>query len=102
MQFVGATSQHNCPEGFRHHRTRGAIMTRPWEDQQWVEPYRAAVLEMNPAKVATRISAAKSAIKARIAEIESHPDKHELDALQDALRVLFLLDKQEPCGGKAS
>jgi hypothetical protein len=57
---------------------------------------------MNLTKVGARISAAKSAIKARIAEIESLPDRQELDALQDALRVLFLLDKQEPGCEKAS
>jgi len=72
-----------------------ATVSRPWERHHWVEPYRAAVLEMTSTKVAARISAAKSAIKARLADTKAPPDKQELDALQDALRVLFLLNKEE-------
>lgn len=77
-------------------------MTRPWEQQQWAAPYRAALLEMNPNKVMARISDAASAIKARIGNMKSPPDKQELRALQDALRVLRLLEKQEPRNGMAS
>jgi len=50
---------------------------------------------MTSTKVAARISAAKSAIKARLADTKAPPDKQELDALQDALCVLFLLNKEE-------
>ena len=75
---------------------------RHWEEQAWVEPYQAAVLEMNPTKMAARIGVAESAIKARIADISSPPAEEELIALKDALRVLRLLEKQEPDGGMAS
>jgi len=72
-----------------------STVSRPWEHHHWVEPYRAAVLERTSTKVAARISAAESAIKARLADTKLPPDKQELDALQDALRVLFLLNKEE-------
>jgi hypothetical protein len=72
------------------------LMARAWEHHEWIEPYRAAVLEMNPNKVAARIAAAESAIKARIVAVKSAGNNQELRALQDALRVLRLLEKQEP------
>jgi hypothetical protein len=71
-------------------------MARAWEHHEWIEPYRAAVLEINPNKMADRIAAAESAIKARIAAVKSVVNNQELQALQDALRVLRLLEKQEP------
>ena len=75
-------------------------MPRPWDGQQWVLPYRAAVFETNLAELAARVSTAESAIKARIADTKSPPDEQELDALQDALRILFMLDKGD--SGEAS
>ena len=77
-------------------------MTKHWEQQEWAEPYRAAVLERNPSKVAARISTAESAIAARIVDTNSPPAKDELIALKDALRVLRLLHRQEPSSGLAS
>lgn len=43
-------------------------MTRPWEHQPWAEPYRAAVLELDTAKLSGRIEIARKAIGLRIAE----------------------------------
>lgn len=77
-------------------------MAKHWEQQEWVEPYRAAVLQTNPTKVAARIGAAESAIAARIADTNLPPAKDELIALKDALRVLRLLHKQEPSSEMAS
>jgi hypothetical protein len=83
-------------------RIANPTMTRHWEQRGWVEHYNAAVLEMNPTKMAARIGIAESAIKARIADISSDPAEEELIALKDALRVLRLLEKQEPGSGLAS
>ena len=77
-------------------------MPKSWEHQGWIEPYRLAVLEMNPKKVAARITAAQSAIKARIADMKAVPNEQELHALQDALRVLRLLEKQDSFSGLPS
>jgi len=74
-------------------------MTRPWEHQPWNEPYQNAVLELDSAKLCGRIEVARKAINLRIAELWCSPsdrtgDMGELEALQDALNVLRLLENE--------
>ena len=73
-------------------------MSRPWERQPWADPYRAAILEFDTARLSTRVEVARKAIDLRIAELwcTRQKDTGEMDALQDALHVLRLLEKHEP------
>ena len=44
--------------------------TESWEQQTWVTPYRTAIVELEQSKLPERIETAKSAINARIEELE--------------------------------
>jgi hypothetical protein len=74
-------------------------MLEPWEKEPWAEPYQAAIRESDRIKISNRIEVARKAINLRIAELwcsstRRHNNKPELGALQDALNVLRLLEKQ--------
>ena len=56
----------------------------------WQEPYRAAIIEINPKLLRPKIVAAEQAAKLRLKQLEtSH--HHELLALADALKALKIL-----------
>jgi len=73
-------------------------MSRPWERQPWAEPYHAAILESDENRLFSQIEVARKAIDLRIAELwcTRQKDTVEMDALQNALNVLRLLEKHEP------
>jgi len=74
-------------------------MTRAWERRQpWSQAYRAAIHELDRTQLSSRIEAARKAIDLRIAELwcSRAEDMSELDTLQDALKILRLLEEQEP------
>jgi hypothetical protein len=61
----------------------------PWEGQPWLDLYRGALFELNPAELFIRIYAAEAAIKERISELKSSEgDNQELLALDRALCVM--------------
>lgn len=69
-------------------------MAKGAEPQSWAESYRQAVMESNPHAVPVRIQIAKSAIRARFAELKDAEDgRHEIASLNGALKVLHLLEK---------
>jgi len=58
----------------------------------WQEPYRAAVIEINPTLLKLKIAAAEQAAKLRFKQLENGTDHHhELIALTDALTALKIL-----------
>jgi hypothetical protein len=62
--------------------------------KSWTESYRQAVMESNPRAVAARIQIAKSAIRARFAELRDSKDStHEMASLNGAMKVLHLLER---------
>ena len=66
--------------------------TESWEQQTWVTPYRTAIVELEQSKLPERIETAKSAINARIEELEDSPNnRREQRALLDALDMLRIL-----------
>jgi hypothetical protein len=67
-------------------------MKRPWDHQPWVEPYRLALLETNLDELSQRIQVAKTAIGARIGELEDSKNyTRELHELNNALKVLRVM-----------
>ena len=55
----------------------------------WQEPYRAAIIEINPKLLRPKIVAAEQAAKLRLKQLETSTDHHrELLALTDALTAL--------------
>jgi len=58
----------------------------------WQEPYRAAVIEINPKLFKHKISTAQQAAMLRLKQLENSADHHhELIALTDALTALKIL-----------
>ena len=58
----------------------------------WQEPYRAAVIEINPTLLKLKIAAAEQAAKLRLKQLETSTDHHhELIAVTDALTALKIL-----------
>jgi hypothetical protein len=58
----------------------------------WQEPYRAAVIEINPKLLKHKVAAAEQAAILRLKELQNVPDHHhELAALTDALTALKIL-----------
>jgi hypothetical protein len=63
--------------------------------QDWVELYRGALMELDRAKLPQKIEAANAAIQQRINELLMSKDGHqEYSALEDALRNLRSLRRQ--------
>jgi hypothetical protein len=72
------------------------VMTRPWERHPWANVYRIALLEVNPDQMPARIRVAKSVIRTRVAEVgKSQRHEPELKALEDALKVLRILEEYQ-------
>lgn len=70
-------------------------MTRRWEHQAWADPYRRAILELNPTRLPARIHTARFAVWARIGSLKGSADhKRELESLYEALKVLHLLERE--------
>ena len=58
----------------------------------WQEPYRAAVIEINPKLLKQKIAGAQQAAILRLKQLEHSADHHhELTALTDALTALKIL-----------
>src|SRR5580698_6692448 len=68
-----------------------------YEKEKWVELYRAALLELQHAKMAGRIGDARTAIAARIEALCGLPVLHaaERQALSDALCSLRTLEQKD-------
>lgn len=66
-------------------------------NEQWVELYRAALMELERAKLAGRIGDARTEIAARIDKLRNFPGLHaeERQALEDALSGLRSLEREE-------
>jgi hypothetical protein len=58
----------------------------------WQEPYRAAVIEINPKLLKQKIASAQQAVKLRLKQMENIAGHHhEVIALTDALTALKML-----------
>jgi hypothetical protein len=68
-----------------------------YEKEKWVELYRAALLELQHAKMAGRIGDARTAIAARVEALCGLPGLHaaERQALGDALSSLRTLERED-------
>jgi hypothetical protein len=68
----------------------GAVMSpqAPSRDSRWQRFYDAALVELNPEKLARRVAMARKAIHARIVELRNTGEADELWGLMDALRIL--------------
>ena len=63
--------------------------------EEWLELYRGALMELDRAKLPQKIDAAKAAIQLRIQQLLASKDGHqEYSALEDALRNLRSLRRQ--------
>jgi hypothetical protein len=63
----------------------------------WVEPYQAAVLELDVARLPGRIKLAQKIIRKRMAELKDHANNHrERLAMLDALQALNDLRRLNP------
>jgi len=63
----------------------------------WIEPYQAAVLELDSAKLHGRIDSAQKIIHQRMAELKDHANNHrERQAMLDALQSLNDLRRLNP------
>jgi hypothetical protein len=72
----------------------GASMNVTWENQPWAEAYRLAVLGIDRNLRAARMREAKTLIHARTQELTgSQEGQHELTALNDALVILRVWEK---------
>jgi hypothetical protein len=72
----------------------GRVMNVTWENQPWAEAYRLAVLGVDRNLRAARIRKAKKVMHARIEELTgSQEGQHELTALNDALVILRVWEK---------
>ena len=69
-------------------------MNVTWENQPWAEAYRLAVLGMDRNLRGARIREAKKLMQARIEALSgSQAGQHELTALNDALVILRVWEK---------
>jgi len=66
---------------------------QPWEQQPWVQSYEHAILELDTNQITQKIQVAEAAISARLVELKKCTDSQEPNALQNALRVLQLMEK---------
>jgi hypothetical protein len=68
-----------------------------YENEEWVALYRAAILELEHAKISDRINATRTAVLARIEKLQNIPGLHsyERQALADALSGLRVLQDEE-------
>lgn len=68
-----------------------------YDKEYWVELYRAALVELEHAKMAGRIGDARTEIAARIEKLRTLPGLHaaEQQALQDALSGLRSLERED-------
>jgi hypothetical protein len=68
-----------------------------FEKEDWVSLYQSALIELEQAKLAGRINAAQKAIVARAEQLQNLPGLHaeELQAIDDALRSLRFLEREE-------
>jgi hypothetical protein len=56
----------------------------------WLEPYQAAVLELDSSRLPGRIESARQVIQQRMAELTDHANHHrERHAMLDALQTLL-------------
>ena len=72
-------------------------MNDEYQNENWVDLYRAAMVELEHAKMSGRIDTARTEIIARIEKLHSMPGLHidERQALQDALSGLRALAEEE-------
>ena len=68
-----------------------------YDKEKWVELYRAALLELEHAKMTGRIGNARTEIAARIEKLHDIPGLHakERQAIEDALNSLRSLEREE-------
>ena len=75
-------------------------MPEPWKSQPWVEAYDLAILELDLAKLPSRIEAAESVIELRVAELSERMNLlgrlPEMESIIRALQVLHLLAEHGP------
>lgn len=68
-----------------------------YDNENWMELYKSALVELEHAKMAGRIGAARVEIVARIEKLRSIPGLHsdEHHAIDDAVRSLRFLEEDE-------
>jgi hypothetical protein len=73
------------------------IVTKDYQNEDWVSVYQSALTELEDAKMSGRIEAAQTAILARIEKLHALPDLHpkERQAIEDAMRGLRFLEREE-------
>ena len=72
-------------------------MKEDFQEEDWVSLYHSALVELEHAKMAGRISEARSAIVSRMEKLTTLPGLHpqERQAIEDALRSLHLLESED-------
>jgi hypothetical protein len=72
-------------------------MVSEYEGENWVTQYRAALIELEHNKIAGRIEAARTEIRARVEKLRTIPGLHtdERQAIEDALCGLHALTQEE-------
>jgi hypothetical protein len=68
-----------------------------YESEDWIALYRAALIELEHAKMTGRVEAARTAIVARLEKLQTLPGLHpqERQAIEDALSGLKSLEREE-------
>lgn len=68
-----------------------------YEHESWLALYRAALVELEHAKMSGRIEAARTAVSARLEKLRSIPGLHteERQAIDDTRRMLQVLEEEE-------
>jgi hypothetical protein len=62
---------------------------------EWQQPYHAALLEVDPKKLAERIAETETAMFKRLQQLSQSPDGHaEREAIQDAITVLRVIKRE--------
>jgi hypothetical protein len=70
------------------------MATESISSTEWKQLYHSALLETNRAKLSRRVAGAHTAIRNRLQELLSHPSCEEQMALEDATRLLCILEKE--------
>lgn len=68
-----------------------------FQGEDWLSLYHSALVELEHAKMAGRISNARMAIVSRMEKLTTLPGLHpqERQAIEDALRALHLLERED-------
>src|SRR4029077_11017038 len=68
-----------------------------YDQEKWIEVFKAALMELEHAAMTGRISDARTAISSRLEQLKQLPGLHgqEFQAIEDALNNLRVLEREE-------